>query len=523
MYKRIYLLKFNFLLVTAMLAALMAATAWTSHNAFAHFPYAENPGFVRMDMRYLAYMPEARKLTPAPIEGNAKSVPVLMYHGITRTDDSPIPADGYSVSPETFKDHMFALKRAGYTAITTTELEGFLLAGKELPDRSVLITFDDGRKDSFFPADPVLRALNYKATMFVITKFSLYNESVFYLHDRELEYMHRSGRWELQSHGKDDHEHYEINEDEEQGIFLTNKLWLPGEGRLETDDEYLRRVRAELEISKQELDDRYGINVTSFAFPFGDFGDRETNYPGSKDVLMSQVRAVYKLSFFQHGADTRFTHNHPAQFANDTFAHVYRVTVNSTWSGDKLVSYLEQGRAKPLPYHDAMDTDAGWIRAWNNAHFADSRMRLTPIATEAGAGAVLDGTYTWGNYSLRADVGVNDGTSVYVWVRFQDDANFAACNFGDGFLHIEESVGGVKRVIEGTREVGDLPNRTFTVGVDVVGRNVTCLIDGVPVISTQYLDPSLSHGGIGLKTWNDQVNVAKMDAYGLSVVPLDVG
>ena len=97
----------------------------------------------------------------------AISIPILLYHGIT---DEPYKGD---ILLEKFRDQMFALKKAGYHTITLEEFYKFQKGEINLPQKSILITFDDGIKRSFYKADPIFKALGFKATMFIITKYSL--------------------------------------------------------------------------------------------------------------------------------------------------------------------------------------------------------------------------------------------------------------------------------------------------------------------------------------------------------------
>lgn len=92
----------------------------------------------------------------------AGALPVLMYHHVS-------PAPGLvTVSPDTFRKQMEALVQAGWHSISTRQLEDYF-AGKPLPERSVLITFDDGYLDNFIYAHPVLQDLGLQATMFIVT------------------------------------------------------------------------------------------------------------------------------------------------------------------------------------------------------------------------------------------------------------------------------------------------------------------------------------------------------------------
>lgn len=92
----------------------------------------------------------------------AQGIPVLMYHHVS-------PSPGLvTVSPETFHTQMAWLARHNYRSIGTNDLAAFL-AGKPLPEKSVMITFDDGYLDNYLYAHPVLQAFGLKAVLFVIT------------------------------------------------------------------------------------------------------------------------------------------------------------------------------------------------------------------------------------------------------------------------------------------------------------------------------------------------------------------
>lgn len=94
----------------------------------------------------------------------SRVVPVLMYHHIS-------PSPGLvTVSPDHFAAQMHWLKRHGYTALTLDALAGFL-AGEPVPDKSVVITFDDGYVDNWVHAHPVLQATGLHAVLFVITRW----------------------------------------------------------------------------------------------------------------------------------------------------------------------------------------------------------------------------------------------------------------------------------------------------------------------------------------------------------------
>lgn len=95
---------------------------------------------------------------------NNLTVPVLMYHHVS-------PSAGMiTSSPQNFASQIEWLFRNGYHALSTAEFAGHL-RGETVPERSVLITFDDGYLDNWVYAYPILRKYGYQATLFIVTSW----------------------------------------------------------------------------------------------------------------------------------------------------------------------------------------------------------------------------------------------------------------------------------------------------------------------------------------------------------------
>ncbi len=467
---------------------------------------------------------EAQSATSATgtLAGDASSIPVLTYHGILRPTNSPdIVIDGVNIPMNVFKDQMFALKRAGYRTVSMDDLYLFLRGEKKLPAGSFVLTFDDGRRDSFYPADPLLHALGFKATMFVVSNYSFERKTDFYLSPPELLYMVKSGRWNMESHGKDDHEFYPLNDAGLNGHFLTNLLWLPDQNRLESIEEYSARISGDLSLSKETISASLGVPVIAFAFPFGDFGEGETNYFGIKNILLANVENNYQMAFYQHGLAQRFTQNYASSDLSKNFFMVRRIEPDVSWTGAKLLSVLETGNSKFLPYVDDLDTDKGWINTWNYLSLADGALTLKATESSSGGSAILDGTYAWKDYYLEAHVNNQKGNNIYVWVRYQDDNNYAACNFSPNLVHVEKLVDGVQSVAKGVQRSVFSQGGDFVVGVRAAGRSIQCVFNGEVMVETEFLDSKLDRGGIGFKTWHPQDNVAELVIKNINVQPIN--
>ena len=93
---------------------------------------------------------------------SAPNVPVLMYHHVT-------PAGGMiAATPDVFEDQIARLARAGYQSLSADQFAA-CLAGAPVPERSVLITFDDGYLNNWVHAHPVLARHGMRAVLFIIT------------------------------------------------------------------------------------------------------------------------------------------------------------------------------------------------------------------------------------------------------------------------------------------------------------------------------------------------------------------
>jgi len=129
-------------------------------------------------------------------------VPILMYHYIS---EPPADADIYrkdlSVPPARFESHLRYLQEHGYRVITLDDLLAFLAYGKPLPDRPVILTFDDGYEDNYTHAFPLLRQYGMVGHFFIISDFVNQRRSG-YMTWPQIEEMAAAGQ-RIGSHSRD--------------------------------------------------------------------------------------------------------------------------------------------------------------------------------------------------------------------------------------------------------------------------------------------------------------------------------
>ena len=119
-----------------------------------------------------AFPPGADSAVIAPGRTTVQ-VPILMYHYIRVPPD---PASdrlgwGLSTSPDDFRRQMNYLDDNGYHPVTLTDLRGYLAGTQSLPDRPVVLTFDDGYSDVYTQAYQVLKQHHFRAVAYIVSGF----------------------------------------------------------------------------------------------------------------------------------------------------------------------------------------------------------------------------------------------------------------------------------------------------------------------------------------------------------------
>lgn len=136
------------------------------------------------------------------------NIPVLCYHDVTPNNPNN---NGLLISPEKFKEQLQYLKDNNYTPITLDELYDYLRNNKEIPEKPVVITFDDGYKGNYEYAYPLLKEFKFPATMFIISN---YVGGADFMTTEQLKEMSNNGI-EIESHTSKHDDLSKLNETEQ--------------------------------------------------------------------------------------------------------------------------------------------------------------------------------------------------------------------------------------------------------------------------------------------------------------------
>lgn len=429
----------------------------------------------------------------------AYAIPILTYHRVVVSRN-----DLNNVTTRNFRDQMLTLKNAGWETITLKQYEAYLRGNVTLPEKSFLLTFDDGAKESFYPVDPVLKALGYNAVIFVIAHAAETAESTYYLSPTEINRMLETGRWEIGSHSYDGHRPYETDSEGGTGVFFADKLWRAEEGRLETAVEFTERVRDDLVHAKQDLESTYNVQINSFAFPLGN----ETgvagaaNFPEGAAITENEAEKVYEFGFLQTDNGVYSYNYYPVKHSFIS----YRIHVDYDWDGERLLQKLMQGLPKDLPFQDTFTENRGWVVAWGQLSLGRNNLSLHADPDSSSASAFLDGSALWDNYVIDAAVEWHVG-SVSLLADLVDAKTYDSCAFSDGEVRIEHTEAGKTTVSAHKRLSQVTHGENVRIGMRVHGSTIECTWNYTSVIETYNRS---QYGGVGVQVWDPQLGVASV-------------
>lgn len=172
-------------------------------------------------------------------------IPILTYHSI---DDS---GSVISTSPDRFRAQMDSLATQGFQTLTLSEALAHLTVGTPAPERSVVITFDDGYQNIYTEAFAAMADHGFKATIFLIADQC--DAPGLYTPPGGLDVKLRFMRWT------------EIHEMQDAGFEMgAHTRTHPDLTRLSRPEAY-----EEIVTGKTMLEDALGSRITTFAYPFG--------------------------------------------------------------------------------------------------------------------------------------------------------------------------------------------------------------------------------------------------------------
>ena len=219
-----------------------------------------------------------RSVSEAAMKAAEKPVllPVIMYHSVC---DRP-PSD-YTVTPQQLENDLSWLNSRGFKTVSTQQLIDYTRGKGKLPEKPVLMTFDDGFYNNLSVALPLLEKYDMCAVVSIVGRYTddyaaadPHANSYSYLTWQDISELSASGRIEIGSHTYDMH---------------SNSGGRHGCAKLpsETAEEYAAMFREDIYLLKTELHNNCGIVPAVFAYPFGSLSAESLPVLRDSGILMT--------------------------------------------------------------------------------------------------------------------------------------------------------------------------------------------------------------------------------------------
>lgn len=99
-----------------------------------------------------------------------QTIPILAYHQVEKIGKGPVSRPGLIVDAKSFDRQMTVLRSLGYRSIGLDELTGALAGNRALPEKPVVLTFDDGYAGAYEFAFPILQKHGFTSVLFLIAE-----------------------------------------------------------------------------------------------------------------------------------------------------------------------------------------------------------------------------------------------------------------------------------------------------------------------------------------------------------------
>ncbi len=411
-----------------------------------------------------------------------------------------------------FEQHIRALRERGFNPIGLTDVRAFYQQGIPLPRKAVLITMEQGKKNSYLETRTILREQRWKAVMFARAD-TIRNKDASALRWPILRDMARSGTWEVGAESFGGYQRIPAGPEGETGNFFSSPMWIAGEQRLETPEEFAARIRAEHVRMVEEFQAGMGELPAAFAFPYGDYGQYDPRAVPTRVLNLLEVERTYGIGFTLGPFLLNTRHTDPRA--------LNRLLVNPDWGVEQFVSIVESGRAvQPWTLERPLEAER-WMTDWGLAeHPADGSLWLKaiPAGTNAGPFQPTTGALTWlvgsdlfGDFALRMRFRVVAGQfGVRMRARPGGEEGLRLLFDENGSVWVNQKVYGSEEFTQATaQDIGARPGKEQVLELSLNGRTLFATLNGRMLLKEPLdLMGTARPGLFGLEIWDPEVGAA---------------
>lgn len=205
----------------------------------------------------------SQKISPSEESVAEIKLPVIMYHMVLKNPKN----NKFIISEKDFENDLKYINSNGYTTILVRDLTEYTEGKKPLPNKPILLTFDDGALNNYLYAFPLAKKYNAKFVFSPIAKEAdryseVKDEAPEYAHANweKISEMSNSGLVEIQNHT------YNMHSAQKPRIGCTKKSG-------ESKESYKNKLSKDLEKSQNLIFEKTGSKPSAFFYPFGACSD----------------------------------------------------------------------------------------------------------------------------------------------------------------------------------------------------------------------------------------------------------
>ncbi len=396
----------------------------------------------------------------------------ISYAGITTDHDNRY------TSPDRLEEHLSALRSAGFRTISTRDIPRFLEGSSPLPDKALLVIFENGRRDSMIRATPLLRKNLFQAVMAVPTAAG--NElSRFHMRPGDIQKLSNLPYWEFASAGHRANTLIPVDGTGNEGHFLSRKQWK--KGQLETDRKWAKRISGDYDTAASRLHLLSGVAPNAFIYPYSDAGTGNQASKGADALNQRLAKEHHQVAFIDSNEGINDSYRDPHQLSY--------LRVRGDWTGEELVKHLqlilnsrngfEHGTAPLL-----------W-RANTSVEFKTNQIRLNPNSRCFAIGS--DG---WRNTEMDVTFSRDPGARFSVYLRYKNSAGYLRAVMSDEGLLVQERLGDRMQNILSFPLPSSPKSNRMTLQLREQRLHIT--VNGKPIGKSLAISPHNTRGRIGL-------------------------
>ncbi len=311
--------------------------------------------------RILIFIALVISLFDSPVYAEKNEFITLCYHDIIEGLTDKLDPDQMAVGTDNLVAQFSWLKEHGYNIISLQDILDAQQGKKDLPEKAVLITIDDGYVSVYKYLYPLLKMYNYTAVVAVVGKWlsAKPGETVkygdrdtkprsFFLSWEQLKEMQDSGYIEIASHSFDLH-HGELGNPQGniQPAATTRKYYKQAR-RYETDQEYYKRIKTDLKTNSELIEKHTGYRPRTIVWPYGAHSEwtieiaRELGMPVTMTLKsgrnhLNDIPAIRRILAVSNPTLSDFVYEIEEQKTRQDPIRAIRLNLDDIYSKDKKI------------------------------------------------------------------------------------------------------------------------------------------------------------------------------------------